>query len=202
MVHQIGRHSAAAESLLPAAVTLADDHNVHLVVINDLEQRSTDITVQHVDRHVEALSLELLAVRVQALDGLLTQLLQELVLLLGVDGQGTRHPRARENVRRQDGSQENVAVRVESLLVQHVLEGVLTRLSTVHGQQNTVLVSFDVIASVTDNVLLARLGRERELVKRVARLQYRGLGNLLDPAVLVQMTHQHVRGAGGNGTTR
>lgn len=180
MAHQVRRHRTAAETLLPAAVALTDDNQVTLVVTNHLEKRSTRFTVKNVHGHIVTKTLELLAVGVHALHSLVTKLPKELVLLLTVDGQGTRHPRTAEHIGRQNSGKEDVAVlRTESMLTHDVVESQVTSFSTVNGKKNLELIVRYRFTGVTNNLLVASLRGDRQLIKGVTRLHNGGLGNIV-----------------------
>lgn len=151
------------------------------MVADDFEQRGAGITVQNVHGNVVALLLELGLVRGHALNSLLTQLAEKLVLLLGVNREGTRHPRATQHVGGQDGGQEDVATRRDRLVLEQVGKGLVTSLGTVESKQNLALVLGELLTGDTDDLLLASFGGDRSLVEGVARLQDGGLGNLVDP---------------------
>ena len=151
------------------------------MVADDLEQRGAGVAVQNVHCNVVALLLELGLVRGHALNSLLTQLAEKLVLLLGVDREGTRHPRATQHVGRQDGGQEDVATRRDGLVLEQVGKGLVTSLGTIESKQNLALVLRELLTGDTDDLLLTSLGGDRSLVEGVARLQDGGLGNLVDP---------------------
>ena len=181
MVDEVRRDGTAAQSTLPAQVALADHNNVDLVEVTHLQERGTNVTVENVHRHREALFLEILAVRVHTLHRLLTQLLKQLVLLAGIDRERARHPRATKNVRRENSGQEDVALRVEHLLLHHVLEGKVTGLRAVHGKQDLVLFIAHLFTGMTHNVLVAGLLRNGHLVEGVTGLECRRLGDLRHP---------------------
>lgn len=177
MVHQVGRHRAAAQTLLPATVALTDHNNVALVVVNNLEERSASLTVENMHGDAVALFLEFLAVGVHPLHSLVTQLLEKLILLLAVDSQGTRDPGTTQDISRKNSHKENMAVSAEGLLVQDVVEGQVTSLRTVQGKENLELVIGHIVTNVTHNVLVAGLRRNRQLVEGVTRLKNGRLGN-------------------------
>lgn len=153
------------------------------MVGNDLKERGTRITVHDVESHVVAVLLELGLVRLHALDGLLTQLTKKLVLLLRVDREGTRHPRAREDVSGKDSHKEDVATLVDGLAFKHIVERLVTGLSAVEGKKDLGLITTDLLTRNTDNVLLASLSGDARLVERVAALNDGSLGNLRLPAL-------------------
>lgn len=153
------------------------------MVGNDLKERGTRITVHNVESHIVAILLELGLVRLHALDGLLTQLTEELVLLLRVDREGTRHPRAREDVSGKDSHKEDVTASVDSLALKHIVERLVTGLSAVEGKEDLSMVATDLLTRNTNNVLLASLSGDARLVKRVATLNDRSLGNLRLPVL-------------------
>ena len=110
MAHQIRCNGTAAQTLLPATVTLTNDAKVTLVVADDLKKRSTSFTVKNVHCHFIATLLQLLAVGVHALNSLMAQLLEQFVLLLAVNRQRTRNPWTTQDVRRKNCAKENVAI--------------------------------------------------------------------------------------------
>ena len=180
MAHQVGGYRTAAETLLPTAVTLTNDDKVALVVANHLEKRSTRLTVKNVHSHIVTKALELLAVRVHALHSLVTELPEELVLLLTIDSEGAGYPRATEHVGRQDSGKENVAIlRTESMLAHNVVESKVTSFSTINGKKNLELVIGHGFTGVTNNLLVASLRGDRQLVEGVARLHDRCLSNVV-----------------------
>lgn len=183
MAHQVRRDRAAAEALLPATVTLANNNHVHLVVTDHLEQRSTRVTVEDVHCNSVALRLELLAVRVHLLHRLKTKLAKQLVLLLNVDGKRTRDPWTAEHISRQDRGHENVTARLDRVALHDVVEGKVARLSAVHSKKHLVARVVHLLARETDNVLRASLIGNRILIEGVARLEHGRLRNLGHPEV-------------------
>ena len=120
------------------------------MVGNDLEKRGTRVTVQNVHSHVEAPFLQLVLVGRHALNSLLTKLAEQLVLLLRVDRQRTRDPRAAENVGGKHSRQEDVAALRDSLVVQQVIKGLVAGLGAVESKQDLALVVGEVLTRNTD----------------------------------------------------
>ena len=107
---------------------------VSLVEGNDLKERGTRITVHNVESHTVTVLLELGLVRLHALNSLLTQLTEKLVLLLRVDRERTRCPRAREDISRKHSHKEDVAALVDGLALKHIVEGLVTSFGAVEGK--------------------------------------------------------------------
>lgn len=183
MAHNVRGDSTASESLLPAAVTLAQNNHVGVVVRDDLKERSTSVTMQNVQRHSKATLLELSLVGLHALNSLVTELAKEIILLLGVDRQRTGYPGASEDVRGENSNKENVAASRDGLVLHHVVESLVTGLSAIKGKEHLAAALTNLLTGHTNNVLLTRLRRNVDLVEGVASFQSRSLSNLRLPVV-------------------
>lgn len=79
--------------------------------------------------------------------------------------QRSGNPGTREDLSRKDGGDKDVCLVGEHLGLQDVLERLITGLGAVQGQQNLGLLTVDVIARHTNDLLVARFGRAEKVIR-------------------------------------
>lgn len=160
-------------------VALARDDEVDTVVGGDTDEGLARVTVEDVQRALVAGGLELLAVGLELLERLRAQCLEELVLLLGVDGQRPGDPGALQHLGGEDRGNKDVCLAGQHLAVQDPAEGLVAGLGAVNGQQDLGRGRLHLLAGHANDLLVARLLRDIGLLEGVAMLQQRCLRHLL-----------------------
>lgn len=85
MVDEVARRGARGEAGEALLCALARQDEVHLVVHGHADEGLARIAVEHVERALVPGLAQLLAVRLELLEGLLAERFEQLVLLLCVD---------------------------------------------------------------------------------------------------------------------
>lgn len=175
--------STASQALFPTPLPLSNENQVDLVIVCDSQQTSSGITVQDVEGDIESLFLQLCLVGFQLFHCLSANRLQQLVVLLGVDGEGAGDPGGGNDVCGEYRAQEDMRVCAQEVIVEQIGVRLVSCICSVQSKEDlgrSIRSGGKVGSGYTDNLLCSSFSRNRSLFERVRGLEDGCLGNVGD----------------------